>query len=643
LPANGVTARVKRFESLVHRPLVVLLDLDDWACAQAVCDDLSEMTLLVYDLDLHLTLMAHKIEHITAWDLLSAEDREAVRARAAQAWDFWQQSAQFRYGGLDLFKLAEVRHRGWVNRCSFATFVLQRALEYLRPGEVVTFEEPFGHGLTPPLDYHKMPILFMLVRGMAERRGIPVRLIAIDNQVRRPRHHDPIAAHKAATCHESVDLGAVLPADPYILFFGNGVDLSRQQDLIHELQRAAHLPAVQLYRNAGAELLATLQANGHSLYHDEQVAPFTSVTLDAAAVGAARQAFDAARAKAADELGDIFANPAGEPHYSFLFGSYLESLAGHVNRWNVFFEHHRPELLVVHSPEPVVEIAAAHNIPSLLLPHSLMLTGVIDYVSSAERVTLGALSSGHADRLIASGIPRERVRVTGDPRVDQITAQQRDSVQQSRQRIRERFGILSDEHAVLIITGSLALPAQQINLPRMNWKGAADGYVRLIQELATVTKCRTLVKPHPRYDHPLLVDYANRSLSESARVERVTDEALTGLVAASDAVVVFNIITSALIEASFMPRPVMVFSESMCWYDPSEWEMQHWAHFDSVQQLSNYLQTIFADSEAYTAAVAQTTAARQAYLGQEDRPALPRCVGAIQDLMQSVPMSISHR
>lgn len=634
-----MSRRLKNHESYEGRPLLVLLDIDDWACAQANLDDLSQASLLVFDLDLHLTLKAHKIEHATVWDVLEVDDKHEVHALADSAWEFWQQHASLIYRGLDLFRMATVRHQGWVNRFSFVTFVLRRVFELWEPECVIAFEEKIGHGLTPQRDYRKMPTLFMLLRGMADRRGIPVTLITEEMQHRRPSYCDHIAAAKEGREVKPLDLQALIGSDPYVLFFGNDYDLRRQSGLIQTISDHAQFQVAQLYRTADVALLESLKDQAHLLLHDEEVAPSQTVDLDATLKSDSRALFDSKASQANAELQDIFSNSACGPHYDFLFDPYLDALAGHVVRWQSLFERARPGLVVVQSPEPVVDIASEAGIPVLTLPHSLMLTGEPEYLNNAKNLTVGAIGKGHAKRLLESGLHPEQVRITGDPTVDEVRARVGQIGSQHRQSMRDQLGIRPDQRMVLLVTGCLAMQAQQVRLPRINWKSAALGFEQLGREISGYSDWQCVVKQHPRFDHPLLVDYANRELPRDRRMQRLTDQPLHELVAASDAVVVFNIVTSALIEASFQPRPVVVLSESLCWYDSEQWDMHHWAHFQSVPALVHYLQTIFSSSEAYTSAVAQTVMACENYLGTDSGAVLPRVTSTVQDLMRTETIS----
>ena len=74
--------------------------------------------------------------------------------------------------------MAQYRHIVCFSRLTWAAYVIGRALETLRPSEVITFEERAGHGLDQPADYRKMPLLFALVRGMAEQAGIAVTVLS---------------------------------------------------------------------------------------------------------------------------------------------------------------------------------------------------------------------------------------------------------------------------------------------------------------------------------------------------------------------------------------------------------------------------------------------------------------------------------
>jgi len=620
------------------RSLVLLLDADDLACVEAVRPEALEGDVLVFDLDVHLILRGRGIEHLTPWDILRSDGPDRLSALNRSLWDFWCRSARVEFEGIDLLGMARYRHRTCLSRMAFVAYVVERTLETLHPSTLVVFEERAGHGLNPPDDYHKMPVLFMLARGIAERCGIPVDLVSEAEQVGRAPYVDQIARIGAKRL-DPVDPQETLRGRPFILFTGSGVDLIRQLPLIRQVHDRGTYAAVQLYKNADGRQLETMRAVGHPVWHDSQVTYESPPGTSLAFIDRARAAFDAACAKAPAEVRCVFTNPYLQPHFDFVFGSYLRSMAGHVRAWRRFFARCRPELVVTNYVAPINDVAAAMGIPGLALTHALMLIGADEWFHDFPGFHIGAISEPHRERLLAAGLPADRVHVTGDPRIDEIlhlvqaSPGSRDRV--AGQPLRRTLGVSDGQHMVLLLTGRVATLPHENGLPNTDWADAVRCFDALTSLAERRPEWRWVIKPHPRFDQIALYELANTRLAPDRRFVVVSDVPLDDLVQAADVAVVFNLVSSSLIEASFRPRPVIMLSRSMPWYSPAHRAMDGWLHATSVEELETELDRLFGNPDHYQARVRQTHEALRRYLGSEPGPTVPTCLRVIEEILDT--------
>ena len=697
---------------------LVLLDADDLACVEACAPDALSGHVLAFDLDIHMVLDELGIEHLTPWDLVATDEWEQLQAFEGSLFRFWTRHAQAPFEGIDLLSLAGYRHKAWISRMAWAAYVIERGLAKLRPSEVVVFEEPVGHGLSPPDDYNKMPVLFMLLRGMAEQHGIPVRLLAHNEQAGRAPYVDQVAQRgeeaervfaaavgqtspTVGQTSSTVDQRSSLAASPaellagrrFVLFAGSGGDLERQLPLIRRINEQGRHLAVQLYKTAGAQTLTAMRAAGHLFWHDSQVTRGAPPVDDYGFIDDARQAFEAAcadvptetrpsgsvpRAAVSPELRSVFANPHLSPHFGFIFGPYLRKMAQQVRSWRHFFHRCRPEVLVANYFAPINDVAAHVGIPGLVLSHALVMIGQADFFASFPNFHVGAISEPHRAELLGAGFDPGRVHVTGDPRVDQVREgipaparvaatprggrrtsvkgvregspavpgqeeqrgslpyrQDGDATVRERADLRTRLGLGGRQRLILLATAHLALPAQRIRLPIIDWADAARCLTDLTRLAGHRPEWRWVVKCHPRLDQPQLYERANRTLPPDRRIIVSRDESLHQLAAAADVTVVFNVVTSALLEASFCQRPVVVLRQSMPWYHPKEWGLERWPHVASVAQLESRLEAIFNDPQHYRQEVQRIGTALKGYF----RGTPPHPIASCAELIER----IAHR
>lgn len=602
------------------RCLTFLHSSDDLACVEALRPKALRGAVIAFGLDLHLQLLDRGIEHLTPMDFVDRREWPLVVELEAAVRRFWSDHARVSDQGVDLLSLARIRHVSWLRRMTWAAYVTRRALETLRPREVVVLEEPAGHGLDQPSGYRRWPLLMGLVRGIAEQAGCRVDALRCD-QPGWSTFEDR-TADNARRSGPPIPLDARLSGPPWILVHGNVSDLLRQAPLIEGLLEQTDFAVVQSYSSATPSQLRQLAAIGHCICHVSQLANHGAAADGVPQAKQTRARFDDAARRAPAELRGIFGNRYLKTHFDFIFGPYLEAMAQHVHSWRCFFSTYRPAAFISTFPTPLGDMALHCGIPSLHLPHGLLILGMPELYTTLDGGIVGALGAPHRDRLIEAGLDPHRVRVTGDPYLDPMLKGMADG-DGGPARARS-----SADLVVLLLSGGMDTPSSGATLPMIDWADAARAAEALGPMLARHPEWRFVIKRHPRRDHPRLYE----RIGANGRLTIAGNEPLRELVDRADAVVSFNCPTSAIVEASLWGKPVMILDTSMIWFDHEAYATASWPILHSVGELERALVDMFADDAAYRAFTTRTRFGVHAFFGGPPEPALPRCLALIDEL-----------
>ncbi len=598
--------------------------------------------VLAFDTDVHIALQARGLAHSTPWHYVGRDERHRAERLEAQAWLHWIRHARLELDGVNLLHVAAFRHVSWIARWSWAAYALDRALESTCPRKVFAFAEPPFHGLDQPAAYRRMPALSGLLRGLAEARGLPCELI--------PRSPESAFVDQIAGGAAAADDRPTRPFDacarPYVLIYGNGVELLRQAPLARALEATAGLAALLVYKRADASTLAEVRRAGLNAVPESSLGACATPRLSERAARLARRRFDEAGEKLRGNLRSLFANPHVAPHLDFLFGAYARQIAGRVARWTELLSQHRPVAIVANYQTPLLDVADRLGVPSLILPHGLMTIGQPkQFTTLPPGSRIGAISRVHARRLVQAGVSRRRISLTGDPwcaellqRAERCAAPARRDV--VRARLRAEFGIAPSRKLVLLCTGSYGMPASTVHLPQTDWRDAVEQADALGRLAARRRDWAFIIKPHPRFDYPRLYERVNRALPPDSHVHVTSERDLLELASAADAVCVWNVITSALVEASLVNPRVLLCIPSVVWCDLREWAVAGWRRVRSTRGLERTLDRVFADTSYATALERRTRAALSAFVGVDPLAGVRRCA---QWLMNQAGPLAPHR
>ncbi len=579
------------------RRLTILLDKDDFDSVSLAYPEAMEGTILAFDVDIHVELLSRNIKHLTCWDVIEESSLPDLEKFEAEVQRFWNENGSAPFGGIDCLKMAGFRHITCFTRLAWAAFVIKAALNKLQPDEVIAFDEPKGHGLEQPPGYTKMPLLFALLRGMAEQAGITVHLLSRSTTSAFPSFVDQVAVD-ANMALPSLDPGEVIGDKPYILFTASGSGLTRQIPLLVVIGGQTEFTALQMYKSADTSTLQQLADRGFTAYHEFQLTSHIEQQMDKTWLAAIRQDFDEKRCNCHSNISCIFDNPYMNIHFDFIYDIYIPRMVQHIQTWQGLFNSHRPSLIVANYHGPVIDVAASLNIPTIVFPHGVMIIGETRfYTSLPESTHIGALSEKHKGKLVSAGIAASRITVTGDPACQCIEQQQSPGGRQSRNKI-------------LICTCITGLPSTTGYLPQANWAKAAADFQSLASLAARKPEWRFTIRCHPRWDHYRLYEYVNEQLDDNPKIQVVTNSSLEEAVQDADIVVIPNVKSSALIEASFFSKPVIFLDSAMCWYDHLTWATECWPKAGSVEELELIIEEAFDNPARYDALLTQTMQAR---------------------------------
>jgi len=613
--------------------LTFLLDRDDLACLEALCPEALSGTIVAFDPDLHIELLLRDVAHATPWNFVGSTELDAIREFEQSVWEFWQAGASAPFAGMDLLKMVSFRHRSCFTRIAWAAYVIRRVFEEVRPREVAVFEERTGHGLEQPPENNKMPLLQALVRGAAEQGGVSVRLLRRD-EVRGHGEFVDWTAKNSSVTRPRVDLEQALAGRPYVLMPGSGVDLLRPLPLARALRSEGGLAVVQLYKSARPEVLAQAQKAGHFVWHESQVFGDAGPPAAATCFEDSRERFDQARQRVSGHLRSIFVNPYMDIHFDFIFGEYLAKMARNVHAAKSFLERHPPQALVATSYSPLNDVACAVGIPCLGLPHGAMMVGSTRWFECYRSSVIGALSPLHRQRLIEAGIKADCVVVTGDPSLAATSPPEAVDplVTRRASQCRQRWGVESNQRAVLLVMGNMGMLAKLGDVPVYDWSESVRSFRELGAMAPRHPDWRFVVRPHPRYDHAGLYKLINCGLPREQHFIVDGADTLESAVRAVDVVVICNILTSAILESSLWGKPVFVLSQSMIWYRAADWATERWPHVRSIGELERELDELFTEQNRSEARIRQTRAAAEEYSMGAPARAIPACLELIYSM-----------
>ncbi len=614
--------KTTRILEMAKNTLTVVLNDADLGDLALACPPALDGTILALDVDVHVKLTTEGREHITCWDVVSESEFRQVLGFEQAVQGFWQKHASALFEGIDCLAMTGFRHVTCFTRISWLAHVFKRTIEETNPSVVITFDEPIGHGLEQPPGYTHMPLAYSLLRGMAEQAGIRVHAVKRPAGQSESSFCDQVAmqAHRELP---TIDVAAVLGNTKYTLFSASGTAIEAQLPLIRQLHRPRTTEVVQLYKSADDSTIARMSQEKHHFWHESQLDHKRSIETESW-IHAAREAFDEQRRACPEPLRCVFDNPYLDTHFEFIFGPYLERMAWHVANWQTFLSNHRPSLAVANYPVAILDVAAHMGIPTLMLPHGSMIIGETRLYKTLPTTTaIGAISPLHASRLQQAGLSSKRIY---------CTVVLHDSQEESR--VSSAADATPDPHRkrILLCTCITALPSTTGYIPQANWARAVADFVAIGELAARRPEWRFLVKCHPRWDHHALYRYINEHLPQQCKMEVLAANPMESCAALADAIVVPNVKSSAIVEASAFRKPVIFLDSAMSWYDHEQWGTTAWPRASSVGKLEEILDDIFSDEQEYERYVTATSEALVEFLGPDRDAAMQRTVDVIRTL-----------
>ncbi len=557
--------------------------------------------ILTFDLELHLVLNDRGIEHLTPWEVFGTRDRNRMKQIESDLHHFWREHATVPHRGIDILKIASHRHTSALSRMVWVGCVVENSIEYHKPNRVLFFDCEGAHGLEQPPECRRLPLLPAIVRAVASQRNVEIEGLSFPERIKSA--FDDVASRQAQPNDLPDRNLAELDGKPFVLLTGSGQDLLKQLPVIRKIEASGEYRAVQVYRFADEETLRQLRANGHTAIHDSQLNLPDAIGIDKATLQERQHAFDSAVTHTPQDC----ARWIPTSHVDFVFGEYAQKLSVQIDRWQVFFDRHKPGAFVGNYPDVAMEVAHQRSVRCLMLPHGGLSVGVASWYRSMPTVTLGVEGTAHATQLNTYGIEEDRIDVVDSFDIDETKVPHYDT---------PRNG--SDRFNILLVTSRLADHSHDAELPGLNWKAAIDSLRSLITLASDRTNWHVTIKTHPRYDHPDLYDVINESLPPDRSFNIVTDQSVAACATRADVVVIPNVTSSAILNAARMGKPVVLLRDPKAIYQPNPRDslLSNWPRVTDVSELIAHLELLASDEVAYESARQQTHQAYTDFFGQ---------------------------
>ncbi len=515
----------------------------------------------------------------------------SVRDNAASALDAWRQHARSMHDGVNIFDLVAYRHVRWITRLTAVITAVSSALEYTGATGVRLLEHPGGHALDIPSDQSRMTALHASAMAAATRRGLPTTIdpAPVTPPADIPAHpHDPAASADVPEVHA--------------LFIADGPEIPRSFGIARALQRATGLDHTLVSHTDPGPATLTIEQ-----YAGPINMKFSGDPSDAlAAFQSMVSALDTVTSTlfTASELGD---------HHRFLFGAYANTVGANHTRWTVALEHHRPEVVVGSYPSIPLEAASRLGIPTILIPHGIMLTGADHYADRLHpRTMIGAAGSTHQERLIVRGVEPNRIRITGVVTPASATAVTRSCATPT----------------LLIPTTETTRPAHLGEPPCTSFTKEAQVIERLAIAMSDAG-WDVRLRPHPRYDRErrFYENIAARVRSDRFSLCDPHTGTFQESVQQATAVAFVGAPTSAIAEAALFGRPVLLITEALDAGTLERWGLTAFEHAESVPAAANALESMRRDTPRWT------QHAQRAAHGLAAQDALERTVAILTEML----------
>lgn len=610
--------------------------------------------ILAIDAESHAALLARGTTHLTPWDVLddAGVEHDAFSPVWREAIDAWSEEAAVRAHGLDLMSLARYRHARWAARLLWATLVVRAAIARLRPARVHAHIGPGEHAMDAPDHAGKPGPVLLAAAAAADLAGVPVQLtsdgLARDDATSTPVPAliDSMSAHAAARPRYGPDPASL--AEPHVLMVGNGPEVNALCRVAAELRRLGGPPSVVVSKTglegeqtqafAGAMVWAEAAywraARGgdrpwadRAINADDEAAPIASGAIDRFLAGAGR-----------GPLAAVLRHPLLRGHLAFLFGPYARAMARQAEGWASAFEAGGAIALVTAYPAPVVDVAAARGVPTLVLPHGPMITADVELYRTLPATTLiGAACAAHLRTLARSGVEASRTVLTGVPGSNFGDAPEPSPAIGATAPATD--GAAGATGRILLMTAETAAFDRLGGPPPVRF----DRDVRTLSSLAAAARehgWRITVRPHPRFDRPAAfyqrVCGAETLIDDGARRPRV---ALSEALASSHVAVVLGGPSSSLLDgASAAPgTPVILHAGSMVFRGPEAWGLESWPRADDDAALVATLDACVTSPARRAELAERTRTALAAFRGHDPGLATPLAAQAVLTLANAAP------
>jgi hypothetical protein len=623
------------------RTLTFVQEEIDLEALRRIRPDALQGDLVCFDPALHHVLLKKGLNHHVTSDFVTETERDRLYGLFDCLWRSWTHflDPPLTYGGLDPFKLAPARHLCSFRRIAYSVLAIRRAMEELRPAQMIGFIENDVHGLEQPMGANRrMPLVQGLAQFEAHDRGIPYA--GLDR--RGVPGYVPWADMKATPAITTSPLPRRpfrrAAGKPFVLAAGNGRELIQQWPVVDELRRSGGAQVLHLALVMDPRTREELNRRGHVFHELADVdvpsppIPFESIAREAAL---RRQR---ARGNLPSDARVLFDNPFIQSHFDFLLGPYLQRILVQIERWTRLLDVWRPDLVLVNWDLPAAGIARARGIPVLAMLHS-MISPIDPVYLHWARSHLAVLTAGQVLRAVADGTPAHCVRATGHPDSDALF---RAADESPAERDRRRTGLCRhlaidpNRRLILLLPCYIeSITSCMAWFPNTDMRRAIESWKRIVHMADRHPDWQLVVKGHPRADHlHVYRDIFGATIHGNVAVP--DDMTLAEVAPACDVAVVCNATTSAQLETCFWKIPVVLLDDARCWLNPhARDEFSTWPRVASVADLERWLLQTGSDRDFWRQQQEATLRACDAFTGPRDGCAARRVADFAREIVAS--------
>lgn len=347
---------------------------------------------------------------------------------------------------------------------------------------------------------------------------------------------------------------------PTVMFFAAGTDFVNQLHVIEQLHRTRPYRLVHVNMSPKPPQTSAYSRSQTLKHHSSiRLSAYRDLSqhLELRAWSQrAWQWFQDWKPAYKDHYPELFCNPRLNNVFRAFFLTTLPRVGGAMEAAGQLLDTHAPALVMLNNDasgreRAIVHAARKRGIPSVLMIHS----GFNDlHFRRFCADQIWVWGDMHRQQLTALGMPADRILVTGNPNYDYLMDFKR-TLQSIRIKVRQQLGIAEDKVLLLLISAKSPYLLTFVDMAQH-----VQDLRALCQALNAHPGVQLVIKPHPRYDDVAIYHLMSKRYKW---VKVVNDILLDRLLAACDAALMVNTVSTGGIEALLLGKPVIWINSSV--------------------------------------------------------------------------------